>query len=229
MRPTTRTNRASWVRRHAAGFTLVELLVALTLFALMSVLMFGGLRFGLRAWESGSRLMDEAAQVELAQGLLRRELSQARLPSLVIAEEEEHDTISAFVGTADAMSFVAPLPSHSGIAGLGVFLLSERQPQNGDGATLTLAWKVFRPDEFNSQTAEAAEPDEERVLLEGFAGMELAYYGRFDSNLPPDWLDHWDGNFGLPELIRVRVSFPAGDRRRWPDLLVAPRLYEPYL
>lgn len=226
MRPATRMHRASWVRRHAAGFTLVELLVALTLFALMSVLMFGGLRFGLRAWESGSELIDEGAQVELAQSLLRSGLSQARLPSLVIPENEEHDTISAFVGTADAMSFVAPFPSHSGIAGLGVFLLSERQRQNGDGAALALAWKVFRPDEFNS---EASEADEERVLLEGVAGIEFAYYGRFDANLPRDWLDHWDGNFGLPQLIRVRVSFPAGDRRRWPDLVVAPRLREPYL
>ena len=224
MRPATRMHRASWVRRHAAGFTLVELLVALTLFALMSVLMFGGLRFGLRAWESGSERIDEAAQVELAQSLLRRELSQVRLPSLVMPEAEEHETISTFVGTADAMSFVAPFPSHSGIAGLGVFLLSERP--NGHGAALSLSWKVFRPDEFNSETSEA---DEERVLLEGVAGIEFAYYGRFDANLPPDWLDHWDGNLGLPQLIRMRVSFPAGDRRRWPDLVVAPRLYEPYL
>ena len=33
------------------GFTLVELLVATTLLALLSVVLFGGLRFGARAWE----------------------------------------------------------------------------------------------------------------------------------------------------------------------------------
>jgi prepilin-type N-terminal cleavage/methylation domain-containing protein len=31
------------------GFTLIELLVALTLFAVLSVLLFGALRFGMRA------------------------------------------------------------------------------------------------------------------------------------------------------------------------------------
>jgi hypothetical protein len=49
------------------------------------------------------------------------------------------------------------------------------------------------------------------------------------ASLPPDCLDNWDGLLGLAQLIRVRVSFAPGDRRRWPDLVVAPRLYEPYL
>jgi len=218
-----RIHQASWVRRYASGFTLVELLVALTLFALMSVLMFGGLRFGLRAWESGSERIDEAAQVELVQSLLRRGLSQARLPWLLVPEDEDRDTLSAFTGTPDAMRFVAPLPSHSGVGGLAVFQLSERQ--NGEGASLALAWKIFRPDDFDSAAFDAGE---ERFLLEDIASIELAYYGRFDANLPPDWLDQWDGLLGLPQLIRVRVSFPPGDRRRWPDLVVAPRLYEPY-
>jgi general secretion pathway protein J len=190
----------------------------------MSVLMFGGLRFGLRAWESGSERIDEATQVELVQSLLRRGLSQARLPWLLVPEDEDRDTLSAFTGTPDTMSFVAPLPSHSGNGGLAVFLLSERQ--NGEGATLALAWKIFRPDDFDSA---AFETDEERLLLEDIAGIEFAYYGRFNASLPPDWLDQWDGLLGLPQLIRVRVSFPPGDRRRWPDLVVAPRLYEPYL
>ena len=37
-----------------AGFTLVELLVAITLLALVSAALFGGLRFGARAWESAT-------------------------------------------------------------------------------------------------------------------------------------------------------------------------------
>ena len=39
--------------RGAPGFTLVELLVGLSLLGLISLLLFGGLRFGLRTWEAG--------------------------------------------------------------------------------------------------------------------------------------------------------------------------------
>ena len=144
MMSAARTHRPSRIQRHAGGFTLVELLVALTLFALMSVLMFGGLRFGLRAWESGGERIDEAAQVEVVQNLLRRALSQARR---TLGSDEDRDTLSVFSGTPDTMSFVAPLPSHSGNGGLAVFLLSERQ--NSDGASLALAWKIFRPDDLD--------------------------------------------------------------------------------
>ena len=216
MMSAARTHRPSRIQRHAGGFTLVELLVALTLFALMSVLMFGGLRFGLRAWESGGERIDEAAQVEVVQNLLRRALSQARPPW----DHEDRETLSVFSGTPDTLSFVAPLPSHSGSGGLAVFLLSERQ--NSDGASLALVWKIFRPDNLDS-----AAFDEDRLLLENIGGIEFAYYGRFDASRPPNWLDQWDGLLGLPQLIRVRVRFPPGDRRRWPDLVVAPRLHQP--
>ena len=37
--------------RDAAGFTLIELLVTLTLVGLISLVLFGGLRFGTRAWD----------------------------------------------------------------------------------------------------------------------------------------------------------------------------------
>jgi general secretion pathway protein J len=217
MMSAARTHQPSRIKRHAGGFTLVELLVALTLFALMSVLMFGGLRFGLRAWESGGERIDEAAQVEVVQSLLRRALSQARLPW----EDQDRDILSVFSGTPDTVSFVAPLPSHSGSGGLAVFLLSEQR--NSDGASLALAWRIFRPDDFDS-----AAFDEDRLLLENIGSIKFAYYGRVDASLPPNWLDRWDGLLGLPQLIRVRVSFPPGDRRRWPDLVVAPRLHEPY-
>jgi general secretion pathway protein J len=220
-------HRASRAPLYSDGFTLVELLVGLTLFALMSVLMFGGLRLGLRAWESGGERIDEAAQVELVQSLLRGRLSQARLPRFMGPQDEDRNTLSAFNGTVDAMSFVAPLPIHSGNGGFGgfaVFLLTERQA--GERASMELAWKIFRPDVFDRADFE---PDEERVLLDDIAGTELAYYGQFDASRPPAWLDQWDGALGLPQLIRVRVSFPPGDRRRWPDLVVAPRLYERYL
>ena len=52
-RPIRRLCRPRGHHRHRseAGFTLIELLVALTLLGLISVVLFGGLRFGTRAWE----------------------------------------------------------------------------------------------------------------------------------------------------------------------------------
>ncbi len=45
--------------RRQAGFTLVELLVAMTLLAFLSITLFGGLRFGARSWEA---VVDSSAE-----------------------------------------------------------------------------------------------------------------------------------------------------------------------
>ena len=40
----------------------------------------------------------------------------------------------------------------------------------------------------------------------------------------PDWQSDWSGRRALPDLIRIRIGFPAGSNRYWPDLVVAPRI-----
>jgi general secretion pathway protein J len=202
---------------HAAGFTLVELLVALTLFAILSVLLFGGFHFGVRAWEVGSERIDRLSRVEPVQNLLRRQLSQVSLPRLYPTEaERERRPTTAFIGTGEAMIFIAPLPAHEGLGGLYVFSLSVRR-----GSELVLGWRLFRPDDFDPENFEA---EEESVLLGGISGAVLSYYGVTDPDRPPQWNKTWDGTLGPPELIRLRVTFPPDDLRRWPDLVVSPRI-----
>lgn len=201
-----------------AGFTLVELLVALTLFAIMSVLLFSGLRFGVRAWEVGGDRIERLALVESVQNLLRRQLSQASLPYIPV-DVRARAPVSGFIGTSDAVRFIARLPAHRGSGGLYVFLLSAKH--TGTRAELRLSWQTFLPDALSP---ESFEPEDERSLLDGVADFQFAYYGSYDPARAPQWNETWDGILGLPDLIRIRVTFPPGDIRRWPDLVVAPRL-----
>jgi len=212
--------RPSEPRQTAAGFTLVELLVGLTLFALLSALMFGGFRIGVRAWEAGGERINDVSRVELAQNLLRRQLSEASLPQA--AADQDEFAASAFRGAGDALSFLAPLPAHSLVGGLYVFSLAEAP--NAGRAYLRLGWKIFRPE--NLVPGELGD-EEEALLLDDIASLDLAYYGRIGPDRPPTWTESWSGALGLPQLIRLRVRFPAGDPRQWPDLVVAPRLYAP--
>ena len=71
------TSKCPTRSRSTAGFTLVELLVAMTLIGLISVALFGGLRFGARAWEAGNERAESFSQLEVVQSLLRRELNLA--------------------------------------------------------------------------------------------------------------------------------------------------------
>jgi general secretion pathway protein J len=204
------------MQRHAhpadsQGFTLVELLVGLTLMALLSVILFGGLRFGVRAWEAGGDRIEHASRVEMVQNLLRRQVGQARR----LPQAADTDSAAPFVGEAGSLVFVAPLPAHRGIGGSYLFRLTHRE---SDGRSdLALGWYLYRPELLASGLAE---PNEEAILLEDIVGIELAYYGAVGEEQPMQWWDAWDGAGGMPQLVRLRIEFPPGDQRRWPDLIV---------
>jgi general secretion pathway protein J len=57
-------------------------------------------------------------------------------------------------------------------------------------------------------------------LIRGIDRIELAYWGSQSPGQAGSWQTQWDGA-GIPELIRLRLVFAKGDRRRFPDLIAA--------
>ncbi len=215
-------------RRSEAGFTLIELLVALTLLGLISVVLFGGLRFGTRAWEVGNLRAEQLAQVQAVQALLRRRIAQALPPGPEAAGDAGDEARRrVFSGESDALQFLAAVPSRAGVGGIYAFDLAviEDGAPGGAGVRLEFTWRLHRADD----EAERGEPPEaglggRRVLIEGLASARFSYFGAPAPEQAADWRDRWEAEAGLPGLIAIEAEFPEGDRRAWPVLHVAPKL-----
>jgi general secretion pathway protein J len=224
----TRTTPKGALRRGTSqrGFTLIELIVALTLVGLISVALLGGLRFGTRAWESGDAHAERIGETEAVHGLLHRLLTQAYLPNRRLAgggedvqqAEIEGDGATDFNGTAEQLQFIAPLPSHVGTGGLYNFRLGPGATKAGEG--LVLSWQLYRPEE--TARFENEERDT-RLLLQDIESFEVGYFGILGSEDEPRWSETWDEESRLPLLVILRVTYPEEDPRHWPELLVAPR------
>ena len=214
--------RARHHRRQAEkGFTLVELLVALTLLGLISVVLFGGLRFGTRAWEAGDRRAAQLAQVQAVQALLRRRIAQARPPGLGAAAAVEKR--AAFAGESDVLHFFAAGPSRAGVGGIYAFDLAAIEDDSG--VRLELTWRLHRAeDETEPDDPPEAGLGGRRVLIDGLARAQFRYFGAPEPGQIADWRDNWNGNAGLPELVAIEAEFPDGGGRAWPILHVAPKL-----
>jgi general secretion pathway protein J len=201
------------------GFTLLELLVAITLLGLLMAALFGGLRLGTRVWETADARLAAGVRIQIAQDFIRQRLAET-LPLEAVPPGLAEVGVSEllFLGTADAVRFANLMPEH---LGAGVYLMeltwakSDHAEESGD---LVLRWRPF---ELNDQTVEEAEP-EERVLIENIEALELSYFGIIDPEQPPDWWQAWESQPQLPRLIRLQVRFAEYDERRWPELIVHP-------
>ena len=188
-----------------AGLALLELLVALTLSGLLFGMLHEGFTLGRRVWEGattrgGARL--EA--VEAAQGLLRRQLRMA-WPAAA-------NGLVPFQGGPAGLDFVAPPPA---LLGQGIrSRVGLSLARNGD---LVMSWLP------ETERRLAAVP-QRAVLLGGVAAMDLGYFGIQDGDDMPRWHPTWRNQARQPRLVRVRLAFPPGDPRAWPELLVAPMI-----
>lgn len=202
-----------------AGFTLMELLVALTLLGLISVMALGGVRLGARTWETVSAKAEDNSHVQLVRSFLARELAQA-VP--VFVDNQAGGIGLAYEGDSESLAFVAPLAPHFGLGGLQRLELALLDGEEGKGRLLVLKRRPFHRNDA-VDPADRQSEDEVHLLLDGIAEAEFAYReSARDGSVP--WSSDWHGRDELPALVRLRVSFADDRQAVWPDLLVAGRI-----
>ena len=201
---------------HAArGFTLLELIVALVLFALLSGVLFGSLKLAGRSTDSGEAKADAVSSMRLAEDFLRSNLAQEhpqRMRKIV-------QFPLLFTGTQDELRYASELPARVAGGGIWFFRLAVRS----DDPKSPLVLERMIPDLSATSTPEFGAADRS-VLAEGIAKLAIGYYGRESGDMAattPTWRDRWDDTQRLPLLIRIDVTPQRG--RPWPSLYVAPR------
>ena len=205
--------------RGRRGFTLVEMLVVMTLLGLISVALFGGLRFGARVWESGDRRSAAFAEIEIAQSLLRRLLEQ----TVALSDPED---FSSFVGEEEWLRFTAPAPSQFNLGGIYVFEL--RGEEDEVHKKLVLRWQLYREetleDAFENEAEEDSSVGGRRTLLRGVEEIRFSYFGTPEANDDdPRWYDVWVEAEQPPSFVSIKLGMAPEDPRSWPELQVAPR------
>jgi general secretion pathway protein J len=218
----------------AGGFTLVELLIALVLIAVIMVLMFSGLRLGSRAWEAVATVSERVSDLRVARNFLERTLRQAQ-PVEVVFDGTQWPV---FAGDPTRLELVAPLSEHVGIPGLYILRLG-LEPA-GEYDRLVLVRWLLHPEvleggddypeweplmEDSGIGADAGPLDRDvadgaygrTVLLPQVAELELAYFGVAEGESEPEWFEEWADQPRLPEKVRLALRTP---RQSWPAAVV---------
>lgn len=203
-------------RSSSRGFTLLEVLVAMTLVALLAGFLAGGLKLGSHAWSTTEHLADDLDAIEGTRRFLKSHLT-ASYPMVLPGSDDAHTTI-AFEGRSDSIEFTAELPRTYTAGGLYRIKLSSLPDE--DRPELTLYWQVERGQPLGA--ADHAWHQQRRLLGSG-TRLHVSYYGATDEQ-PAIWHKTWSGHMQLPELIRIEIAFAANTPYVWPELVIAPKL-----
>lgn len=185
------------------GFTLLELLIALAILAMIAGSVAAGIRLAVGSIERGEAVTRDAARLRAAVGILERALMSADPMPIRVGD----NTTAYFAGEEKSVRFLtsgAPSAFHGG--GLRLISFFERPGGEGGGIAVATASPFLAEGVERWKGTEKA-----RILVPG--GEDLA----FSYSMGPteagawEWLPSWDlkETGRLPAAVRVEFSVPS--------------------
>lgn len=202
-------------KHRANGFTLVELMVALFLLALMSSVLYGSLSLSATSWDRGEAKAEQTTDMRQTGEFLRQALTAEHPLRLHKAVDQP----LYFAGASDSLAFAGATP---GRVGGGIYYFRLALAPNGNTSRLVLSRTIPDYAALKAPTFDGAEAS---VLADGISELKFSYFGRdpdASDVVDPSWRDHWDDPQVLPLLIRMDIKTAQG--ASWPPLVVEPRI-----
>jgi general secretion pathway protein J len=197
--------------RTERGFTLLEMLVALALFGLLALVLYSGVRDGVRAHNTVEMRSDDRANVVFVQSFLRD-----RLAGLGPAPERAPDDTGPawFDGGADRLAITAPWLEALPVAGIYRVEFVAVQEPDRLGA-MVIRWRL------ETTGGEAGAPTAgQRIVLDEIRLLRFSYFGAAEPGKAKEWHPAWRSNRLPPDLVRLEIGF-ADATRTWPTLTIA--------
>ena len=191
------------------GFTLLEMLIALTLMGLLFTALFSAFYTLSRSWDATDSRISQTEDRRLIAEFLRRQLSQAMVVKIM---NDKAEKVYAFEATAERIRYAAPLQplQHQG----GIFLIELSIVSSKMGKALEMRYAPYRPELTWDEAFKTVEPV---PIYDQLKDANFAYFGAAAEGKEAEWQDEWQDIPFYPQLVKIDL---ADAQQVWPLLQI---------
>ncbi len=190
---------ASRITHHAlrsgSGFTLLELIISITIIGIMVLIIAGATRLGFRSVDAGEKKIESLERIRSSLSLISSQI-QSEIP---LTYDENGSRKYYFKGSRDSMQF----PTNYSLAGeeRGYVLVSYRVI-TGDRGKQVL---------YLTENGIGMENRIETKLLDVFDEIYFEYFYKKPAAEQGNWVQQWTDETAIPEKVRVHFVEGAND------------------
>jgi type II secretory pathway component PulJ len=186
----------------------MELLITMTLLAIITLIVSQALWLGTRAWEKGEARVEATQSPRVVLGLVKDQISSA----MVYRIRKDGVSYPLFIGAEDQLQFVSVVSLHPAQRG-GLFRVLYRMAKNKAGQE-TL--------QFFEENLAITDPTKDipadaggwRTLADGLQDVSFQYAAVPGKDGQITWQDTWDGRElkSIPALVKISISAKGEDQ-----------------
>jgi len=192
-----------WV---SSGFTLIEVIVTLTILGFIVLMVSGTFRLGLSSWEKGDAIKEDYQKIRMTSQLVSRQL-KSLVPYKIKTEKAEGNYL-AFDGKAHSLRFVSALPIKAKRPEGFVYVVYQfKDDGEKKGHLLLYEQRALNRDFFEDELKE----DSAVTLFGGISQVRFEYFREADGEKSrmEEWVEEWNAKEEkeLPRAVRMTVTY----------------------
>jgi prepilin-type N-terminal cleavage/methylation domain-containing protein len=177
------------------GFTLLEMLLAISAFAIIVVIIGGAMRLGYRSQAAGEKRMESTERLRRTVDIISAQIQS----SLPLTYDDNGNTKQYFEGDHKRMVLAT---NYSLLEGRKGYVVSEYVVKDDSSGKESL---------YSSENRMGTTSKSETLLLDGCDFVDFSYFEKGLTDSEDKWVEQWTSTDATPEKIQVRFKYRGLD------------------
>jgi general secretion pathway protein J len=174
---------------HQNGFTLLELLISITLIAVILAIIFGAMRLGFRSIDKGEAKMESLERLRSSINIIESQI-QSHIP---LTFTEDGVIKSYFHADDNSLSFASNFSIWGGQKGYVIVSYTiEHDP-------------IGKKSLYATENIVGTQHENKTKLFDNLDNIEFEFFGKDPLKDNAEWLREWGNNTAIPEKVRLHI------------------------